>query len=535
MAYKALIVDDEAMIRIGLSSCIAWDEEGIELVGEANNGEAALELIKRHQIDILITDIKMPIMDGLELTHFVKEIRPYIKVILISSYNDFEYARRAVRLGVVVDYLLKPTMEPEDLQRLLGVCKAQLDKELAKEQKSDLYLQEMQKKKLHVFGQQIKKAIEGEDVDLKWIPESMNPPFQLSIWRMEAPPSFDAKDRMNRIETIAEKLADLCNYGTVCIMKENEIVLVMAYRNGKAEADILSYHNLLKQQEYRFTVGISPFFHQWNRLADAFGWAEHALLQAFFKGKGSCYTGEIINSTSVSTLPSTSEIPEWIVIRDRFSRALAVSDRHKSEHALRELFALWRTERFSPADIMTQANGILIMLFSNQYHLKAEEKMLSLMNNLHQTQHAYTLDEVMEDLKSQFHSLWEFAPIHLVVEETGGLHAIQIALTYIQENYRRNLSLQEVADQVHMSKNYFSELFKKRTGMNFIDFLIRLRIYYAKHLLETTALKIYDVGVLSGFNSPKHFLKLFKREMLCTPAEHRQRSGETKNHEEIAE
>lgn len=536
MTYKAIIVDDEPMIRFGLISCIQWTEEGIELVGEANNGKAALELIKQHRIDILITDIKMPLMDGLELTSFAKEVRPLIKVILISSYSDFEYARRAVQLGVVVDYLLKPTMEPEDLQALLGICKARLDEELATEQKSDLHAREMQKWKLHEFGQRLKKIIEGENIALDWTPESWKPPFLLSIWQLETSPSLGAKDRLSRIETVAGELAVLCDYGTVSIMKESEIVLVMPSGYGKAEREITSYHSLLHSRGHTFTVGISPSFHHLHRLADAFGWADHALWQAFFDGKGHCYTGEIINSQTIASLPSLSEIPEWIVIRDRFSRALAGSDLHKSDETLQELFALWRTKRFSPSEIMTQANGILVMIFSHQYHLKTEEKVRILMNNLFQTQNAYTLDMVIDELNFQFQSLREYEPVHLVSEETGGQHAIQVALTYIQDNYRRNLSLQEVADHVHMSRNYFSELFKKRTGMNFIDFLIRLRIYYAKHLLETTNLKIYDIGMLSGFNSPKHFLKLFKREMNSTPAEYRHTSwgggGEEVKHED---
>ncbi len=111
MTYKVLIVDDEPMIRLGISSCVLWEEEGFDLAGESANGEAALQLVKEQEINILITDIKMPLMGGLELTRQVSRLFPNIKVILISSYSDFEFAREAVKLGVVVDYLLKPTME----------------------------------------------------------------------------------------------------------------------------------------------------------------------------------------------------------------------------------------------------------------------------------------------------------------------------------------------------------------------------------------------------------------------------------------
>src|SRR5690554_2907780 len=130
MPYKVMVVDDEPMIRFGLVSCIDWKMEGFELIGEAANGASALRLLNDQHLDVLITDIKMPLMDGLELSRSLKQINPNVKVIIVSSYSDFGYAQQAVRLGVVMDYILKPTMEPEDLLRIVRACKEELDIEL---------------------------------------------------------------------------------------------------------------------------------------------------------------------------------------------------------------------------------------------------------------------------------------------------------------------------------------------------------------------------------------------------------------------
>ena len=111
----------------------------------------------------------------------------------------------------------------------------------------------------------------------------------------------------------------------------------------------------------------------------------------------------------------------------------------------------------------------------------------------------------------------------MLAEDSYNVHSIQRALDFIREHYLKEISLQDAADYVNMSKNYFSEQFKRHTGMNFIDYLIHLRIQHAKRLLRTTSLRVYEVGLRSGFNSSKHFLKLFKRKVRCTPAEYRLR------------
>ena len=148
--------------------------------------------------------------------------------------------------------------------------------------------------------------------------------------------------------------------------------------------------------------------------------------------------------------------------------------------------------------------------------------MQSLMNKLATIENSPTLESLVSYVRKELHRLWEPDQLLVATDDIGGAYTIQLALTYIQDNYRQEISLQEVANYAHMSKNYFSEQFKKRTGFNFIDFVIRLRIHYAKHLLETTSMRVVDIGEQSGFNSPKHFLKLFKRMTHATPGEYRE-------------
>ncbi len=125
---RVLIVDDEPIIRFGIKALIDWGKEGFEVVGEYANGIAALDTMLSQPVNIVITDIKMPLMDGLTLTREVMKLNPSCKVILVSSYNDFEYVREGLKLGVV-DYILKHSLEPEELLEALRKCKERLDEE----------------------------------------------------------------------------------------------------------------------------------------------------------------------------------------------------------------------------------------------------------------------------------------------------------------------------------------------------------------------------------------------------------------------
>ncbi|MFC5528838.1 response regulator transcription factor [Cohnella yongneupensis] len=125
---QVMIVDDEPIIRFGIKALIDWDKEGFRVVGEYANGVVALDTMLSQPVDIVITDIKMPMMDGLTLTREVMKLKPSCKVILVSSYNDFEYVREGLKLGVV-DYILKHSLEPEELLAALRKCKDRLDEE----------------------------------------------------------------------------------------------------------------------------------------------------------------------------------------------------------------------------------------------------------------------------------------------------------------------------------------------------------------------------------------------------------------------
>lgn len=160
--HQVVIVDDEPIIRFGLKSSIKWEEEGLHLIGDFSNGKQALDAIqKHHQVDILITDIKMPVMDGIHLMKQALALFPKLKVILVSSYNDFEYIREGLQYGAI-DYVLKASLEPDAFLQIIKKCTKKLKKEKEEEEALRIANQTnllLEKKKM---AQEVRKVLLGE-------------------------------------------------------------------------------------------------------------------------------------------------------------------------------------------------------------------------------------------------------------------------------------------------------------------------------------------------------------------------------------
>jgi len=436
-------------------------------------------------------------------------------VIFVSSYNDFEYAREAVKLGVVVDYLLKPTMEPGDLVNILRACKEELDAqrgrriEPAAEPGADSLL---------------RRLLLGDPVPRGELPDWFGGAVAVSVWQPDGSPGEDDQDQLLFMERIRDEIAGRLERGAPLVTGERELAVIVPDRAGSSLADLERLHRRLKAElGQSFFAGIAPPVHSPNAVPEAYRRAKEALETGFFEGARRCYCPATSGPPSVRPSEAAGQAERaWSGLRDRFSRAFASADREEAGSALGDVFRLWESRAFGKAEVLRQAHSLLTIMHSRSGLLATDDAILRTADRSRELKALPALAELREALRAGLGAVFDSGTPGVVPEDAAGSRAIQLALSYIQQKYREDLSLQEVADYVHMSKNYFSEQFKRQTGLNFIDYVIRLRIHYAKHLLRTTGLKIYEVAAQSGFNSTKHFLKLFKREVGATPAEYRE-------------
>ncbi|WP_182914330.1 response regulator [Paenibacillus sp. 1011MAR3C5] len=507
--WRAIIVDDEPIIRFGIKASLDWSKEGIELAGDCANGAEALQLIEEEPVDLLITDIKMPVMDGLALTKRVLELHPATKVILVSSHNDFEYVREGLRLGVA-DYILKHTLEPEDLQQVVRRCLVMLEKEeRGREQRPGTDSGDAARQRKHWEGE-LKRLL----LQQRALPASGEFPAWLGdgYWGLAI-----VLNRVSAIEeqqgylfksVLLEQLTDVLYTavpeGIGVQTGEHELFFLLPAASCDDAGQRLAELKARMEEESGASVTIG---YAWGRdtvsIRETFEQGKLASGRGFFRGSG-IYRYQL----------SDAERREGLRLPVLYRANEGAGDERLAE-LLGEWRDDWRQGGCPPLELKEEASRVLSIMFKQQ----ADPYVLvESFDRLFKTE---TLGELCDALQS---GISELRKVRMAgFDAPGSHHPIDKALEYIRGHYLESMTLQQVADYVHVSKNYFSILFKKVTGQNFIDYVITLRVQRAKELLGGTELKVYEVAEQSGFNDVKYFSKLFKKLTGHSPIEYRER------------
>jgi two-component system response regulator YesN len=503
--YRVLLVDDESMARVGLRSTFDWKGNGFQLVGEASNGKRAMKWIENQEVDILITDIAMPVMDGLELTRKTREICPWVKVLLLSCHNDFDYVREGIRLGAS-DYLLKPTLETEDLKKVLERMKDQVTKE---KERLELYSDFNKLKKRQGRTEQeiglmkllADESVAVQDIALDWAHKG----YRIVICVLESTQDHRSKKDFSYMESLLEVKESFYNVverGIAFIDGADQLILLVPDVTG----DLHLFSEYLVTNGYCFTMGVSETHKEMARIHQAYEEGINAVQYRFYYGSGGIHIFTDFRN------PADTEIGCYKT-KNKLKDLIGAGLKDKAGECLAHLFDYWAANLCAPAEVIQDAQEIVSMFYMHKDdNVKAVEQI-----------EALRLLEFVEDVKQllwrSFESLWNHTDDP---DDENTLHQrmVKQALDYINEHFTEAISLQDVARHVNISKNYFSELFKRETGQNFIDYLIQLRLRRAKHLLQTTTYKVYEVAELSGFNDVKYFSKLFKKMVSVSPAEY---------------
>ncbi|MDF2960500.1 MAG: yesN10 [Paenibacillus sp.] len=509
--YRVLLVDDEPFARTALRSAFDWESHGFNLIGEASNGSSALRWIDRNEVDVLITDIAMPVMDGLELMRAARERCPSIKIVLLSCHSDFAYVREGMRLGAT-DYILKPTLEPEGLKEVLDKIKLQFTEE---RQIQQMVIQKELSGKRIELEKAFMKLLAGEppaihlDSSLPWFHEGYRCVVCLLDGALNLPSEEVGVFVEIAIEEIQESYYEMIGEGVAFRGYAGQLIMIMPEPNEKNDLKerLGIFQSKLKNRGFSFTLGVSGKSAGVESVKRAIKEGRKAAELRFYEGLGGL----------LSFQPSScgSGQCETEALLNRLKEAITVGNKDTSTHHLNCLVKYWTKEHRTPLEVKREAQDLLSLFQMCRNKKIADAEQIEALRSME------TVDEVQGLVQSVFDKLWRPEE---EAEEDFGIHRriVGSAVEYLKSNYTRNISLQDVADHVAVSRNYFSEMFKKVTGQNFIDYLIYLRLKCAGELLRTTTLKVYEVAELSGFNDVKYFSKVFKKVMKASPAEYRE-------------
>lgn len=507
-----------------------WEALDMEVVATASNGIQALELIQFHDPHILITDIRMPGMDGLELIKKAKVIAPELEIAVISGYAQFEYAQPAIKHGVV-DYLLKPIKQEElmgTLKKLSKCCleRIESDNVVQKLIKSTAENTDRLREKLifDLFYKNIDTTNSNLEQDYKFnykeddclqvfvtkIDYNLQTCSDLTISALQKNSESVFKTVLGRyVRDLIYTSINSYSFGIITFKKENTPQIRKAFKESFALLN--AKQSLYGKTSLSLALGEST--HTSNAIAEAFGTALITISQ------------RLINEHEkfIEWSP-TPPVQTNINMLEKYSKAL---EKVIESHNFDNLSFIVEILKNS-IDDTPNVNGIFLC----ETILKAANLFI-LRIGVENSERVVRLFEAGSDLcgtkKQLFDYLIDFQheQLHVILTKTqnDSIRPIRLAKQYIQTHYNEQISLEEVSDQVGLSLNYFSALFKKKTGEGFAKYVIRIRIEKAKGLLQETNLSISEICFKVGYTDLTHFTQNFKKVTGLNPSQYRKLYG----------
>ncbi|MCX7711776.1 MAG: response regulator [Clostridia bacterium] len=520
-----IIADDELIIRQGLMS-IPWNEYGIEVLGAASNGEEALSMVQSIHPQILLTDIRMPGLDGLALIEAVKKVIPEIKTILLTGYQDFNYARTALQLGAM-GYVLKPS-DPDEITEIVLKAKTQIEEEMREKLENEWFRQQADTAKSALVNSFMLDLLYGRITDTEQISrnclEYNHPLENYAILLAE----FDAGSNLPNSELackIVEEISNMMsvnhesvvlqiNPSTCCVIYEMPKDAVSVKEQLLSEA--MEIRNRIKSKfDIYISVGISKNSTYPADMHALFNQTVNCLKMRFSLGKGAIIHVEDLKDSlkrhNLETLKVTDEILENI--KNGNYRLV--------EKMSREL--LFRLSREQNADEQTLKSVCFDILVS-AYRILKEDKTADhgaineqlLLSKLVACTDVEELEECMINMLMNI--------LDLICSKVPAARnkVITDIIEYIEKYYMEEISLFTLSEHVHMNHIYISRLIKRETGETFLDILTKTRMKKACELLSKSDHKTYEIAFMVGIKDSGYFSQVFKKFYGRTPSEYRE-------------
>lgn len=535
---KVFLVEDETVIREGLRDNIEWEEFGYKFVGEAADGEMALPLIRKTKPDVLITDIKMPFMDGLSLSKIVSSELPDTKIIIISGYDDFEYARQAIELGVE-QYLLKPITRM-NLKKVLADLREKIEQSNSAKDYQLQYSKEMHEYEQFERRRFFEDLLSGK-MQVKDIYEEANKlsleltaaSFNLLFFYIKEERKLDLEDAEElgiRQEEILyyflrhpQYILFRQNTNTFGILVKGDREVVEQYTQ-KAISKIAEACVLIEKQ-IQWYVAVGEPVERLSLLADSAQNVNHYLAYRFFLPQIHVLTKEVVDQYSNAQDGKTIDAVDYKQLNPEIIKEFLYRGNENEVADFVESYLLGIAEALESR--MFRDYIILNIRFSVEGFLEEtgiprqdyQEKLEQFHPDVNMTS---------KEVGSYFQGLLSMAmEFNKRKNEDQGKSVLSKVVEYIDQHYEQeSLSLNEVAEYAEVSASYLSATFSQGMQVTFVEYVTQKRMEKAKKLLRTSTLSTGEVSAQVGFKDPHYFSFVFKKTQGMSPREYR--SGKAK-------
>lgn len=501
---RILIVDDEFVERDGIIFLI--DKFSFKLdIKECSDGEEALNYIKKNPVDILFTDVKMPFMDGLQLAQNAREIYPNLKIVIFSGFGEFEYAKKAIDIGVS-DYILKP-VNPKEFKETMEKVINDVNED--KEEKKNNELRKFREKEYILL-----KIINGSSIDdlkEKFFMDKhidfMNKYKNMILMEFDDDFFNDNQKYMKELKNTVDIKIDYLNLNP----HQSIIFTFESMEEEKLNSILMKIHNkIFNDYEINCYFAVSNLLKSPYKITEEYSNIEHLMEQRFFIANNYVFFYD-----SELKLESTDEKFDDTMVKniqyDIRSRDFCSLRKHVD--CLIKKYGSYKT--FSQMYV----KFILSNIYKEVYEEIRKVNEADLNEKINEIYFCKTIQEISEMLNNLINKFEEQSSKGTYNER----HDVEMVKNYIHENYGSDLSLDKLAEYVYMTPSYLSSIFKKATNMGINNFIKNYRMEKARDMLENTNIRIKDIGNMVGYTNISYFCQSFREFYGLTPEKYRQR------------
>lgn len=517
--YSMLIVDDEEITREGLRTLPLWAAMGVRVVGCAENGEDALAQLASLPVSILLTDVKMPCMDGLTLCEHVRQLYPHMRIVFVSGYDDVSYIRRALRMSAV-DYILKPIDQHELAQcfrRVIDALDCERDRQGELAQLLTAYQAGMTFMQENLLGILLTSKTVSEG-DLRQVAQVLhtgheNYRYFAAAIRIAFPEGISIHAVLAGMEGVYAFPVDQQS-GVYAVLFMSPHALSAAERH----ALLSDLRDALRRQ------GARRIFAAYENKQGGI-WDVRTLLECALAALPSCFSmedGALLSCQSavppLRSIPPVSE-PD----ADTLEHLFLSGSQEEADRYLDALFAALRAARLTcAADYIPLLSPLLRALddlLRRRFTLREDDGM-DFSQQLGALASAFCLDDMLDGVRRHYQGVRSMLLYHCMGETPARIARVK---RYVQTHYAQSISLDRLAREVNLAPTYLCLLFREETGQTLNAYITAVRMERARALLADMDLKLYDVSLAVGYPNPSYFTRQFRKHTGMTPTEYRNR------------
>jgi two-component system, response regulator YesN len=527
--YQVVLVDDDVLVTEFMEKIIPWEQHGFHVVGTFKDGLEAYEYLQENKCDVLITDIGMPRLNGIELISKLKEVDSDLYNIVLSCHDDFYFAQQALKLDVF-DYILKESLEEDKIVELLERLRLTMDQEFQSKHQHLKIANFLKQSNLSLKTSFIETLMENQYIadDLWWSEQEELLDMDFSSERYSVVLCFvdQYQDAINRYKqeillqfslnnVIEEVLADYQNDIQVFFLNGKFLIMFPLKNTKQMEIQYLverAVKEMRKKISTYLKISVTPVIGGENQLREGLVESMKLLLnnkeQRFYYPHGTVQYFQ--------TIPYTNEsiFRDYIDVVQDLRRMIRNKEEVQLKEKIQNYIAVIKAERYAPAAVKDWVIKLVldIKIYLNAQAYVEDQDFMTMTDQLVQNVETFEhLQSLMTDILIELMNRVD------QIDATPKNDYILQAQLYIQSHLNEKISLKDVADLLHLNASYLSRLFKKETGESFIEFVTRMKMEKAKELLDNSTRTVEQIAIEVGFDSKSYFFKTFKKQFGMSP------------------